>query len=620
MGYTKVIPIRNSPNKTLKSILYITSDKTPEQTSEIEDYTDYESYEKATEGVIKKTINSYINCSPDPYLADKEMVNIRKKFNKDEDKNLAFHIVQSINKSPDEFAPEKFNEMGVELANEIFNGFQCVVSTHTNTDSLHNHIIINAVNMYTGKKYHDCDATKNLLRQTSDRILEREGLEVLEKTRKFQRYYNTKRDPETHLKTSDYRNTQKYKAQSENKRPALREIVKSDIDLLLPFCKSYDELINKLKGNNYKIRYKKADGSFYEHVTFTPPGRKKGVRDYQIGEEYIRESLAKIIDENNKSREDDFIKWEEEFKKDVNENTVKYSLKDNRYYRFKFDGKYLDELNERYREYVDENELTNYTFRSKDENIIIDDIKTYHEILQEESKGYWKTKKFKNENDKEFENYVWKNKRLKYYFDRLCADNDALQFVEKENISSLKEAVANIELLYKQRMDLDKTFLDLKKAIKAYGEDAVAIEQYRNTIKMIKDNENNPDYPKEKLEVNKMLALNYMERFTAKNIASAKEQNKVLEKYKEYKRRFERLIGMSEAVTEKLKEYRSYMYTMNYINKDERTGKGIFDRELERYEDIKKHYANKYMTKPGNEYKKNENRQGVKEKNSDRSR
>lgn len=620
MGYTKVIPIRNSPNKTLKSILYITSDKTPEQTSEIEDYTDYESYDKATEGVIKKTINSYINCSPDPYLADKEMVNIRKKYNKDEDKNLAFHIVQSINKSPAEFDPQIFNEMGVELANELFNGFQCVVSTHTNTDSLHNHIIINAVNMYTGKKYHDCDATKNLLRQTSDRILEREGLEVLEKTRKFQRYYNTKRDPETHLKTSDYRNTQKYKAQSENKRPALREIVKSDIDLLLPFCKSYDELINKLKGNNYKIRYKKADGSFYEHITFTPPGRKKGVRDYQIGEEYIRESLAKIIDENNKSREDDFIKWEEELKKDVNENTVKYSLKDNRYYRFKFEGKYLDELNERYREYVDENELTNYTFRSKNENIIIDDIKAYHEILQEEAKGYWKTKKFKNENDKEFENYVWKNKRLKYYFDRLCADNDALQFVEKENISSLKEAVANIELLYKQRMDLDKTFLDLKKAIKAYGEDAVAIEQYRNTIKMIKDNENNPDYPKEKLEVNKMLALNYMERFTAKNIASAKEQNKVLEKYKEYKRRFERLIGMSEAVTEKLKEYRSYMYTMNYINKDERTGKGIFDRELERYEDIKKHYANKYMTKPGNEYKKNENRQGVKDKNSDRSR
>lgn len=620
MGYTKVIPIRNSPNKTLKSILYITSDKTPEQTSEIENYTDYESYDKATEGLIKKTINSYINCSPDPYLADKEMVNIRKKYNKDEDKNLAFHIVQSINKSPAEFAPQIFNEMGVELANEIFNGFQCIVSTHTNTDSLHNHIIINAVNMYTGKKYHDCDATKNLLRQMSDRILEREGLEVLEKTRKFQRYFNTKRDLKTHLKTSDYRNTQKYKAQSENKRPALREIVKSDIDLLLPFCKSYDELVNKLKGSNYKIRYKKADGSFYKHVTFTPPGRKKGVRDYQIGEEYIRESLAKIIDENNKSREDDFIKWEEEFKKDVNENTVKYSLKDNRYYRFKFEGKYLDELNERYREYVDENELSNYTFRSKDENIIIDDIKTYHEILQEESKGYWRTKKFKNENDREFENYVWKNKRLKYYFDRLCADNEALQFVEKENISSLKEAVANIELLYKQRMDLDKTFLDLKKAIKAYGEDAVAIEQYRNTIKMIKDNENNPDYPREKLEVNKMLALNYMERFTAKNIASAKEQNKVLEKYKEYKRRFERLIGMSEAVTEKLKEYRSYMYTMNYINKDERTGKGIFDRELERYEDIKKHYANKYMTKPGNEYKKNENRQGVKDKNSDRSR
>lgn len=619
MGYTKVIPIRNSPNKTLKSILYITSDKTPEQTSEIEDYTDYESYEKATEGVIKKTINSYINCSPDPYLADKEMVNIRKKYNKDEDKNLAFHIVQSINKNPAEFDPQKFNEMGVELANEIFNGFQCVVSTHTNTDSLHNHIIINAVNMYTGKKYHDCDATKNFLRQTSDRILEREGLEVLEKTRKFQRYYNTKRDPETHLKTSDYRNTQKYKAQSENKRPALREIVKSDIDLLLPFCKSYDELINKLKGNNYKIRYKKADGSFYEHITFTPPGRKKGVRDYQIGEEYIRESLAKIIEENNKSREDDFIKWEEEFKKDVNENTVKYSLKDNRYYRFKFEGKYLDELNERYREYADENELTNYTFRSKDENIIIDDIKTYHEILQEESKGYWKTKKFKNENDREFENYVWKNKRLKYYFDRLCADNEALQFVEKENISSLKEAVANIELLYKQRMDLDKTFLDLKKAIKAYGEDAVAIEQYRNTIKMIKDNENNPDYPKEKLEVNKMLAINYMERFTAKNIASAKEQNKVLEKYKEYKRRFERLIGMSEAVTEKLKEYSSYMYTMNYINKDERTGKGIFDRDLERYKDIKKHYANKYEDKTYL-YKQNESREESKENRRDRAR
>lgn len=64
----------------------------------------------------------------------------------------AHHVIQSF--KPDEIDAKKANKIGIELAEKIAPGFEVAVYTHTDKDHIHNHIVINAVNPETGKKYH----------------------------------------------------------------------------------------------------------------------------------------------------------------------------------------------------------------------------------------------------------------------------------------------------------------------------------------------------------------------------------------------------------------------------------------------------------------------------------
>ena len=63
-----------------------------------------------------------------------------------------YHIVQAF--APDD--PLDFDtahEIGLKFA-EYFKGYQCVVVTHMNTAHIHNHIIMNSVNLKNGQKFH----------------------------------------------------------------------------------------------------------------------------------------------------------------------------------------------------------------------------------------------------------------------------------------------------------------------------------------------------------------------------------------------------------------------------------------------------------------------------------
>lgn len=56
---------------------------------------------------------------------------------------------------------EKAHEIGVKLAEEIWGDkFQVIVSTHLNTDNIHNHFVLNSVSFIDGKKF--CNTKKRL--------------------------------------------------------------------------------------------------------------------------------------------------------------------------------------------------------------------------------------------------------------------------------------------------------------------------------------------------------------------------------------------------------------------------------------------------------------------------
>ncbi len=87
----------------------------------------------------QKMYVSTINCPKnDPYGA---MMATKRQFGK-LGGNVAYHGFQSF--KPGEVTPEEAHQIGIETADRMWgNEYQIVVTTHLNTDNVHNHIVLN---------------------------------------------------------------------------------------------------------------------------------------------------------------------------------------------------------------------------------------------------------------------------------------------------------------------------------------------------------------------------------------------------------------------------------------------------------------------------------------------
>lgn len=235
---------------------------------------------------------------------------------------LAWHYHQNFEGHVD---PAIANEIGQRLAKEVFGNFPVVIGTHTNTENTHNHIIVCAWNL-DGKKWHQHNAAYRHIREVSDRLCEEYGLSVLRDTQKQRLVKWTDENGQVHyyeptarkneiirqresgeMTTDDvgsYRNTIPYE-KAVSKEETNREIVKRDIDKLLPVATSYEHLLAMLREIGYTVKDKKKNGEWLKHITFQPPTADKGTRDYKIEDSgfYLRENLEKIIAEFNADRE-----------------------------------------------------------------------------------------------------------------------------------------------------------------------------------------------------------------------------------------------------------------------------------------------------------------------------
>ena len=132
----------------------------------------------------KKLYVSGINCMPN--TAFYEMKNVKKQFFKT-DGIECFHAVQSF--ASGEVNAEQAHKIGLQLAEELWGyKFQVVVSTHLNTDNIHNHFVLNSVSFMDGKRF--CNTKKDyaIMRKVSDRICEEYGLSVLKQEDKYNKY------------------------------------------------------------------------------------------------------------------------------------------------------------------------------------------------------------------------------------------------------------------------------------------------------------------------------------------------------------------------------------------------------------------------------------------------
>ena len=150
--------------------------------------------------------------------------------------------------------------------------FQVVVSTHLNTNNIHNHFVLNSVSFKDGLKYYSNLANTALLRRTSDELCEEYGLSVLpEKTCKsginFENFYRKS------MKESDY-----YK------------FAKEDLDYAIEHAYALSDMNCILKSMGYSYYYRA------DKLSIRDKYHKRNIRvERAFGEEYLIENIKKRI-------------------------------------------------------------------------------------------------------------------------------------------------------------------------------------------------------------------------------------------------------------------------------------------------------------------------------------
>ena len=156
----------------------------------IRDIIDYaENPKKTNQGQL---VTGY-QCSP--RLADKEFLLAKKLYVqktgrvRGADEVIAYQLRQSF--APGEISPEEANRLGRELAMRFTKGRNAfIVCTHVDRAHVHNHIILNAVNLDCNRKLRDFRGSGRALARINDTLCIENGYSVVEKPRPRGKSYN----------------------------------------------------------------------------------------------------------------------------------------------------------------------------------------------------------------------------------------------------------------------------------------------------------------------------------------------------------------------------------------------------------------------------------------------
>lgn len=206
-----------------------------------------------------------INCRPESAYAD--FLNTKLLYHK-EGGTMFYHLVHSFPKGA-AVDPVTAHAAAVKLA-DYFAGREVLVSTHTDRDHIHSHLIINSVSLDDGRKLHISGTELEELRQLNDRLCMAFVLPVFQPQKKQQ----TKS-----LSGAEYHAAAK--GQSWKFR------LMNTIDDCMCFAKTKAEFITLMKSEGYDIRW---TGS-RKNITYTTPDGNR-CRDSKLHDnKYLKEAM-----------------------------------------------------------------------------------------------------------------------------------------------------------------------------------------------------------------------------------------------------------------------------------------------------------------------------------------
>lgn len=257
----EVIDYAENPDKTIDE-KYVDSD--------LYAALQYVSNDKKTD---ERMYVSGINCNAK--RAYECMTATKKRFGKTGG-NVAYHGYQSF--QTDEVTPEEAHKIGLETARRMWGAdYEIVVTTHLNTENLHNHFVVNSVSFKTGRKFENHISDHHRLREISDAVCLEYGKSVLKEAN----FYGGKKK-EYWLKQIG--------------GLSHRELLKADIDAALAQSTNFKAFEIRLKDRGYVIQ---RDENF-THYSVKAPSWQRAVRLDRLGKEYTPQAIRERLLDNQR--------------------------------------------------------------------------------------------------------------------------------------------------------------------------------------------------------------------------------------------------------------------------------------------------------------------------------
>ena len=233
-----------------------------------------------------KMFVSGINCLA--VRAYEQMMITKRRFDKTGG-NVAYHGYQSFKSG--EVTPKEAHDIGLETARRMWGkDYEVVVTTHLNTDNIHNHIVINSVSFKTGLKFENHISDHIRLREISDAVCKEYGKSVIEGAK----FYNAEKNAYW-----------VHKHGGKTRRDILRE----DVDDAINNSANYMEFVALMKNKGYIF----SRSEMTDHPSVKAPTWERAIRFDKLGDDYKKDKiLERIFQTGNRAH---FNQFSEPYKK-----------------------------------------------------------------------------------------------------------------------------------------------------------------------------------------------------------------------------------------------------------------------------------------------------------------
>lgn len=166
-----------------------------------------------------------------------------------------------------------------ELTARLFPDCECVIATHTDTKTVHSHIVVNAVNPLTGKKMRFTEKRYTAMKDEANKL----GTELGYTPTDFRKKAKNKRtNEETHIVLKG----------GTSWKEDLREVIEEAKRIAV----TEEEFIARLA--LYKVTLTRSKSEY----SYLHPEKQKPIREKRLGENYSKEVIEHVITENGHRR------------------------------------------------------------------------------------------------------------------------------------------------------------------------------------------------------------------------------------------------------------------------------------------------------------------------------